>query len=65
MITAHAIVAKKNESSECSLDCSESDESHRSSNEFVSERFPRLDFTLFHLWQKNALFETLSCTRYS
>ena len=67
--------SKKNESPECSLnlDCSDlpvttlnvDAESHRSSNEVVCERLSRLDFTLFHLRQKNAMFETLSCTKYS
>ena len=68
--------SKKNESSECSfnLDCSDvpvtftlnvDAESHRSSNEALSERLSRWDFTLFYLRQKNTLFETLSCTKYS
>ena len=67
---------KKKESPECSvnLDCSDipvtltlnvDTESHRSSNEVVYERLSRLDFTLFYLRQKNAMFETFSCTNYS
>ena len=69
--------SKKNESPECSvnLDCGDvpvtlrlnvDAESHRSSNEVVYERLPRLDFTLFYLRQrKNAMFETFICTNYS
>ena len=40
-------------------------ESYRSSNEVVYERLSRLDFILFYLGQNNAMFETLSCTKYS
>ena len=62
------VKSKKNESSECSvnLDCSDvpvtltlnvDAESHRSSNEVVSERLSRLNFTLFYLRWKNTMFE--------
>ena len=68
--------SNKKESPECSvnLDCSDipvtltlnvDTESHRSSNEVVYERLSRLDFTLFYLRQKNAMFGTFSCTNYS
>ena len=71
-----SVRSKKNESSECSVSLNCSDvpvtltlnvdaESHRFSNEVVSERLPRLDFALFYLRQKNTLFETSSCTKYS
>ena len=68
--------SKKNKSPECSvnlycgvvpvtLTLNVDAESHRSSNEAVYERLSRLDFTLFYLRQKNAMFETFSCTNYS
>ena len=68
--------SKKYEFPECSvnLDCGDvpvtltlniDAESHRSSNKVVYERLSRLDFTLFYLRRKNAMFETFSSMNYS